>query len=131
MLSDGGRILAYEPRAGILLLSATPDRALGALSTLLVNITIPLMGMTPALRDPTTVEGITYSRDSYSSIQSSKVSSGRRENLLKLDRGEFVTVVGWLEGDGTKLVARVSGPHWGRMECSHVRSILVQPILDL
>ena len=69
------------------------------------------MGMTPALRDPVTAEGTTYSRDSYSSIQSSKGSSGRRENLLKLDRGEFVTVVGWLEGDGSKLVARVSKPH--------------------
>lgn len=63
--------------------------------------------MTPALRDTATAEGTIYSRDSYSSLPSSKQASGRRENLLKLDRGEFVTVVGWLEGDGTKVVERV------------------------
>lgn len=106
--TDRFRILAYDPKAAVLLLSAVPDRAIGPLSTLLVNASTPLSGMTPSMRDPAASEATTYSRDSFSSLPSSKGTGGRRENLLKLDRGEFVTVVGWLEGDGTKLVSRVS-----------------------
>ena len=99
--------MAYEPKAGIVLLSAVPDRATGPFSTLLVDVTTPLLGMTPAMRDPAAPEDVVYSRDSYSSLAQSKSSSERRDNLLSLKRGEFVTVVGWLEGDGTKLVERV------------------------
>lgn len=30
--------------------------------------------------------------------------------MLQIGKGELVTVVGWMEGEGSKLASRVSGP---------------------
>lgn len=98
------RILAYEPKAGILLLSAIPERAIGPLGTLLVDVSTPLLGRTPAMPEITPAEHLVYSREPTVSNS----TGTRKDEPLKLERGEFVTIVGWLEGDGTKLASRVS-----------------------
>jgi hypothetical protein len=89
------RVIAYDVKSSLLLLAAMPTQAIGPLATLLVDVSIPLLGQTPAL-DPLPEQQVTAS------------TAGSRSRTLTLARGEYVTVVGWLEGDQSNLASKVS-----------------------
>jgi hypothetical protein len=94
------RVIAYDVKSSILLLAAIATQATGPLATILINTSTPLLGLTPALKPPPQDDG--YSRPPT-------MSNGNRERQpLSLDRGEFVTVVGWLESNQSKLSSQVS-----------------------
>jgi hypothetical protein len=88
-------VIAYDVKSSLLLLAAVPTQATGPLATLLVDVSIPLLGQTPAL-------------DPLPEQQGTTSSAGPRSRTLSLARGEYVTVVGWLEGDQSNLASKVS-----------------------
>ena len=93
-------MIAYDVKSSILLLAAIATEPTGPLAIVLVNISTPLLGQTPALKLPLQDDGY------YRPPTSSKGSTERQS--LNLERGEFVTVVGWLESDQSKLSSQVS-----------------------
>jgi len=92
-------VIAYDVKSSILLLAAIATQATGPLATILVNTSTPLLGQTPAL-NPLPQDDV-YSRPP-------SISRSRERQALSLERGEFVTVVGWLENDQSKLSRQVS-----------------------
>ena len=98
------RVIAYDIKSSVLLLAAIGTEATGSLATILVNVSIPLLGQTPALRKLPQDDG--YSRPPTGS-DTNKKGESRERGPLSLERGEFVTVVGWLESDQSKLSAQV------------------------
>jgi hypothetical protein len=94
------RVIAYDVKSSILLLAAIATQATGPLATILINTSTPLLGQTPALKSLPQDDG--YSRPPT-------MSNGNRERQpLSLERGEFVTVVGWLESNQSRLSSQVS-----------------------
>ena len=93
-------MIAYDVKSSMLLLAAIAMEATDPLSIILVNIATPLLGQTPAIKSLQQDDG--YYRPTTSS------KGNRERGPLKLERGEFVTVVGWLESDQTKLSSQVS-----------------------
>jgi hypothetical protein len=77
------RILAYDPSASLLLLASSRRSPTGPLATLLVNGAIPLLGPSPAVKDL---------------YEGSSSDSGIARPKLRVETGEWVTVIGWLEG---------------------------------
>jgi len=127
------RILAFDPKTSLLLLSAPPTSPTGALPTMLVDLSIPLLGQSPSAKDVSHLEGGVYSRPSPPTVRpvnatgfAEDESEGRWRERLRLDRGEFVCVVGWLEGDARRLARKVNpGPTYNRplelmLEAIHV-----------
>jgi len=98
------RVIAYDVKSSVLLLAAIGTEATGPLATILINVSIPLLGQTPALRHLPQDDG--YSRPSAREVTNTKGES-RERGPLSLERGEFVTVVGWLESDQAKLSSQV------------------------
>lgn len=94
------RIVAYDVKSSMLLLAAIATEATGPLAIVLVNCSTPLLGQTPAIKPQQQDDG--YHRPPYSS------KTSRERQPLSLERGEFVTVVGWLECDQSKLSSQVS-----------------------
>jgi hypothetical protein len=94
-------VIAYDVKSSILLIAAIATEATGPLATILVNTSTPLLGQTPALKPLPQDDG--YSRPP-------SMSRNRERQPLSLERGEFVTVVGWLESDQSKLSRQVSCP---------------------
>ena len=92
-------MIAYDVKSSILLIAAIATEATGPLATILVNTSTPLLGQTPALK-PLPQD------DEYS--RPATMSRSRERQPLSLERGEFVTVVGWLESDQSKLSRQVS-----------------------
>ena len=104
------RILAFNPSTSLLLLTApSTSSAPTPIPTLLINITTPLLGQSPASTDLSNINHDVYSRVPKSSVTSNSFKNGlvNRERL-RLDRGEWVMVVGWLETDARKIVRKVS-----------------------
>lgn len=93
------RVIAYDIKSSILLLAGIPTKATGPLPTILINVSTPLLGQSPALRPLPQDDG--YSRPNTTS------KGSRERQALSLERGEFAIVVGWLESDQSKLSAQV------------------------
>jgi hypothetical protein len=90
------RVIAYDVRSSLILLAAIPTQATGPLATLLVDASTPLLGQTPAL-DPLPGQD----------TNASSSAKPRNSGVLSLARGEYVTVVGWLESDQADLASKV------------------------
>jgi hypothetical protein len=99
-------VVGYDIKSSLLLLSAAPTQATGPLATLLVDLTVPLLGQTPALKDLRPQDS-TYSRAPQPIPQQTR-RDGRERESLSLERGTFVTVVGWLESDQSNISSQVS-----------------------
>jgi len=108
------RILAFDPRNSLLLLSAPSSSASpNPISTLLINLATALLGGSPAASDLSSVSDGVYLRDSRPPPTIRNNSGGQRTGLvnrerLRLERGEWIVVVGWLEGEGRRLLHQVS-----------------------
>jgi hypothetical protein len=92
------RVIAYHVKSSLLLLAAIPTQAIGPLATILVDASTPLLGQTPALTP-------LPEQDAAPSTSGHK---HRSNGVLSIARGEYVTVVGWLEGDRAGLASKVS-----------------------
>ncbi|WWD19516.1 hypothetical protein CI109_103977 [Kwoniella shandongensis] len=107
-----GQVLAFHPPTSLLLLTGPPSNPSSPSvpsPTLLVNISTPLLGQSPSISDISSAQDSLYSRQpQLPSIPSTISASGlvNREKVT-LNRGEWVSVVGWLEGDGSKMVRKV------------------------
>jgi hypothetical protein len=90
-----------------LLLAAHPHRAGLLTPTLLVDVTVPFLGQSPAVKS-------VYPADNASSHLANmppmttraghpgRAAKGTAREMLKLFEGEWVHVVGWLEGDASR-----------------------------
>ncbi|KAI9635322.1 uncharacterized protein MKK02DRAFT_44008 [Dioszegia hungarica] len=76
-----GQILSYNPSTSLLLLSAPHAYPTDSVATLYANVSVPLMGASPALKDM------------YETHREGDLGRPR----LKFERGEWMCVVGWLE----------------------------------
>ncbi|KAK6909560.1 hypothetical protein I203_103581 [Kwoniella mangroviensis CBS 8507] len=105
-----GQVLAFHPPTSLLLLTSFPaaSNPHSPSPTILVNISIPLMGQSPSLKDVSAAAG--SSSHNHTAQSSSEGRSGRvaiNREALTLNGGEWVNVVGWLEGDGERMVRKV------------------------
>jgi hypothetical protein len=96
-------------KSSLLLLASTATQATGPLSTLLVNTSIPLLGQSPALNSLPQQDG-SYSRDQQPlpRAEVKHIQQRIERRPLSLERGGFITVVGWLESDQSRLSNQVS-----------------------
>ncbi|KAK8853102.1 hypothetical protein IAR55_003803 [Kwoniella newhampshirensis] len=105
-----GQVLAFHSPTSLLLLTAPALDPTTPSPTLLVNISTPLLGQSPSITDVSSAQDTIYSRQPQTSLppSSSTFSSivVNREKVT-LSRGEWVCVVGWLEGDGHRMVKKV------------------------
>ncbi|WWC71873.1 uncharacterized protein I206_105832 [Kwoniella pini CBS 10737] len=94
-----GQVLAFHPPTSLLLLTSFPPitQPHSPSPTILINITTPLLGQSPSLKDMSTP---------IQTVNSTHPGFVNRESL-SLNRGEWVNIVGWLEGDGQKMVRKV------------------------
>jgi hypothetical protein len=157
------RILAFDPVTSLLLLSALPSpsspvrpssdpTSTGSTSTLsaqprttptlLINVSTPLLGQSPALSDLSRLDSGVFSRTAQG-FKAPHATDGdevvttvghnstgrdadglsdaeRYREALKIARGEIVMVVGWLEGDGRKIARKVSGLKRTRMVSTYM-----------
>lgn len=103
-----GQILGFNPASSVLLLCApTTSSSPTPIPTLLVNLTTPLLGQSPAATDLSDVSNGVYwhlPKPMNAIIQRDEgwVGPVNRE-ILRLDRGQWVVVVGWLEVDGRRI----------------------------
>ncbi|WVQ67134.1 uncharacterized protein L199_005329 [Kwoniella botswanensis] len=105
-----GQVLAFHPPTSLLLLTSFPPASdpHSPSPTILVNISIPLMGQSPSLKDVSAAaESNSYTQTVQSSSEGQLGRGPVNREPLTLNRGEWVNVVGWLEGDGEKMVRKV------------------------
>ncbi|WVW86019.1 hypothetical protein I302_108057 [Kwoniella bestiolae CBS 10118] len=102
-----GQILAFHPPTSLLLLTSFPPTSNphSPSPTILVNISTPLMGQSPSLKDISSATHSSYASASQGIPENGRVPINRES--LALQRGEWVNVVGWLEGDGERMVRKV------------------------
>ncbi|ORY28141.1 hypothetical protein BCR39DRAFT_535606 [Naematelia encephala] len=110
-----GQILAFDLGTSRLLLSSGPSKRSGEnkINTLLVDVSVALLGQSPAVKDLSYVQDSIWSRHGPSTTgnkdEERVVSRGliNRERL-RLEHGDWVCVVGWLEGPAPKRIQRNS-----------------------
>ncbi|OCF32215.1 hypothetical protein I316_06129 [Kwoniella heveanensis BCC8398] len=106
-----GQILAFHTQTSLLLLTSYPaiPNSHTPSPTILVDISTPLLGetvrydQTPLQRPPMLDSPATATA---TAAVGAERMYGNRENIT-LARGEWVCVVGWLEGDGERMVRKV------------------------
>ncbi|WVF73185.1 hypothetical protein IAT40_008004 [Kwoniella sp. CBS 6097] len=117
-----GQILAFHPQTSLVLLTSFPavPNSHTPSPTILVNIAVPLLGESGSkIKSGRAQSNISnnknhnndhhvYSRNPQRPPAEWNQENGyeNRENL-SLGRGEWITVVGWLEGDGERMVRKV------------------------
>ncbi|WVR07799.1 hypothetical protein IAU60_004842 [Kwoniella sp. DSM 27419] len=104
------QILTFHAPTSLLLITAYPPERPGHPSpTLLVDLSTPLLGQSPAATDVSSASDSVYSRTGQRmAIQpSSGLHRAVNREHVSLARGEWVCIVGWLEGDGSKMVKKV------------------------
>lgn len=104
------RILAYDPNTSFLLITGHPSTS-SRYPTLIINTSVPLLGQSPSAKDISQVEGAgvySYSRltSGLASATATPVTTGRvrgsffvNREKVRMGKGEWVCVVGWLEGE--------------------------------
>jgi hypothetical protein len=105
--AEWSRILAFDMKTSILLLTSSgqPPQP-----TILVDTSIPLLGNTPSLKTLDVHDKDSWFKSDEEKVKGRKYGSGEKfvnRETLKLDRGEWVCVVGWFEGDGAKYARKV------------------------
>ena len=97
VLTSSDRVLEFDVSTSLLLLSS---HSANTHSTLLVDISITLLGNNPSITD--------RSHTDFFASDNEKISNGpTNREPLRLHRGEWVCVVGWLEGEGSGIVKKV------------------------
>ena len=99
-----GRILYFNPQSSVLLLSAYPRRTGQSIPTLLVDVAVPFLGQSPAAKSVYPEDNVYSRQPAPPSVDTRIVDSGRAvkgtaREMLKVHKGEWVHVVGWLEGN--------------------------------
>ncbi|GFZ48456.1 hypothetical protein JCM24511_06204 [Saitozyma sp. JCM 24511] len=125
-LRTTGQIIHFDIKSSLLVLGAAtpsptsspnpnPDPSVGAgpsRRTLLVNASIPLLGKSPSAKDVSEAYGSVWGAGETSQPTSVPVLEGvgvgsagliNRERL-RIERGEWVCVVGWLEGEVSRRI---------------------------
>jgi hypothetical protein len=110
-----GRILSFNVDTALVLLSAAPTpttrspeaHGSSALSTLLVSLSVPLSSQSSTLPEMLKYYGVSVPPPDKDANGRPRGALVNRERLT-LARGEWITVIGWLEGDGRRLAKRVS-----------------------
>ncbi|WWC64434.1 uncharacterized protein I303_107044 [Kwoniella dejecticola CBS 10117] len=109
-----GQVLAFHPPTSLLLLTSFPaiSSPHSPSPTILVDISAPLLGQSPSSTD-VSASAEAFPRHGHESMVVDG-ANGRRERAhlvnresLSLSRGEWVNVVGWLEGDGQRMIRKV------------------------
>ncbi|WRT70359.1 uncharacterized protein IL334_007357 [Kwoniella shivajii] len=107
-----GQILAFHSPTSLLLLTSYPNSQTpnSPSPTILVDISTPLLGQSPSVKDISAVQDSMYSRNPQPPspvMMTGKEGNYVNREMLSLSRGEWVSLVGWLEGDGSKMVRKV------------------------
>ncbi|WWC91575.1 uncharacterized protein L201_006521 [Kwoniella dendrophila CBS 6074] len=136
-----GQVLAFHPPTSLLLLTSYPptNKPHTPSPTILINISIPLLGQNPSGIDVSSSADSMYSKDPQIPSPTNITDFGSSPKLvnresLSLNRGEWVNIVGWLEGEGEKMVRKVKTsssylkPLPIILECIHISNSRPPPI---